>query len=147
MDNIALNRILQGIRDTNYLFINKPLVVGGLALEYYGIRNSGPNFDYIVSSKDWNNLKKAFPDKINLFGDDSKLNLYNNLQVNLILTQFKFNYDELSKNALEFEFFKIIDIEKQLLVKTLSAVNNNDIKSKNDQKFIVNYILNQPSKK
>tara|TARA_B100001093_G_C26766773_1_gene988238 strand:- start:523 stop:984 length:462 start_codon:yes stop_codon:yes gene_type:complete len=146
METVATNRILQGIRDTKYLFIDKPIVLGGLALEYYGIRSSGPNFDYIVSSKDWNNLEKAFPDKINAFGGNSKygskINLHDNLQINLISNCFNFNYDEISKNALEFEFFKIIDLEKQLLIKTLSAVNNNDMKSKNDQKFIVNYIVN-----
>ena len=41
-------KILNGISLTNYKFIKPPLVVGGLALEYYGIRKTGHDYDYVV---------------------------------------------------------------------------------------------------
>jgi hypothetical protein len=150
--------IMRGIKSTNYLFINKPLVVGGLALEYYGIRNSGPDYDYMISSADWKQLKKLFPDKTNFLKGNTgteivatinirkESDLHEMIDIDLISTLYQFSYDDLSKNAIEFEYFKIIDIEKLLLVKTLVAVNNNDIKSINDQKFIVTYIVNQQYK-
>ena len=38
-------KILKGINLTKYKFTHLPLVVGGLALEYYGIRKTGHDYD------------------------------------------------------------------------------------------------------
>jgi len=42
-----------------YHFLHKPLLVGGRAKEYYGIRKSGDDIDLIISKEDYENLKKA----------------------------------------------------------------------------------------
>ena len=61
-------KILKGLALIDYKFKKKPLVLGGLALEYYKIRKTTHDYDYMVSPVDWKALKKLHPDKINLFG-------------------------------------------------------------------------------
>ena len=51
------SKIKKGLKLTNYKFEQKPLVVGGLAMEYYGLRKTVHDYDYVVSKKDWNKLK------------------------------------------------------------------------------------------
>jgi hypothetical protein len=65
---IIKKKILKGIKITEYEFKNPPLVVGGLAMEYYGLRKTGHDYDYMVSKSDWSKLKKKHPKCINLFG-------------------------------------------------------------------------------
>ena len=139
-------KILKGIKLTNYKFINKPLVVGGLALEHYNIRETTHDYDYMVSPSDWIELKKIHSDKINLFGGknekdvDATINLKEN-PIDLISTLFQFNYNSLVKNSIDFPEYKIISIANLLLTKTLGAVYNKDPKSINDQKLIVDKIV------
>lgn len=139
-------KILKGIELTKYNFIHKPLVVGGLALEYYNIRKTTHDYDYMVSPSDWIELKKLHPDKINLFGgkketdSDATINLTEN-PIDLISTLFQYNYNFLVKHSIDFPKYKMISIENLLLTKTLGSVYNNDPKSTNDQKLIVDKIV------
>ena len=147
-NNDAVDKdILKGIFLCKYIFKDKPLVVGGLALEYYGIRPNGEDFDYIVSPNDWNNLRTHYKDNINLVRGktEKEVDLTINIvvddkKVDLISSLYQFNYDELIKDSLEHDFYRVISIEKILFIKTLAAVNN-DIKSIKDQKLIVDFIV------
>lgn len=44
-----------------YSFTQKPLVVGGRAMEYYGLRKSGEDIDLIAPAVDVGNLIKQYP--------------------------------------------------------------------------------------
>jgi hypothetical protein len=100
---MAEKKILKGISLTKYKFKNKPLVLGGLALEYYGIRKTGHDYDYMVSPSDWKILKNKYPDQVNLFGGkdekdiDATLTNLNNTHVDLISTLYQYNYNYLKK--------------------------------------------------
>ena len=53
-----------------YTFRSKPLLVGGLAMEYYGLRKAGDDIDFIVSGEDYEGLAKLYSEnKKDLFGD------------------------------------------------------------------------------
>lgn len=41
----------------NFDFKTKPLLVGGLAMQYYGLRKAGIDVDFILDKVDHNNLK------------------------------------------------------------------------------------------
>ena len=144
MSSVIEKKILKGLELSDYKFHTSPLVVGGLAMEYYGIRKTGHDYDYVVASTDWSSLKKLHPKKINLFGGknekdvDATINLKN---VDLIKTLFQFDYNDLSKDAIIKKKYKIISLEKLLLLKTLGAVHNHHPKSKRDQKLIVQFIV------
>lgn len=55
------------MKKIKYKFIAKPLVVGGMALQYHDVRKSGKDIDLIVSTRDWNKLQKLYPDKVHKF--------------------------------------------------------------------------------
>jgi hypothetical protein len=139
-------KIMKGINLTNYKFIKKPLVVGGLAMEYYKLRKTVHDYDYVVSSSDWDKLKKIHKDKVNLFGGknekefDATINLKKE-KVDLIKTLYQYNYDELSKNSIKFKKYNIISLENLLLVKTLDGVFKKTSKSERDMTLIVNSII------
>ncbi|WP_349670753.1 hypothetical protein [Lacrimispora sp.] len=51
-------------------FINKPIIIGGMAMEYYGIRKAGRDMDLIISQDDYHILSEKYPDnKKDLYGD------------------------------------------------------------------------------
>lgn len=37
----------------DYTFLKKPIIMRGLAMEYYGLRKRGLNFDFIISNDDY----------------------------------------------------------------------------------------------
>ena len=54
----------------DYQFRHKPLLVGGRAKEYYGIRKSGTDIDLVVSNEDYEALARIYPDSLkDLYGD------------------------------------------------------------------------------
>ena len=46
-------KIMKGLNSFPYKFIHKPLVLGGLNMEYYGLRETTHDYDYMVSPEDW----------------------------------------------------------------------------------------------
>ena len=52
------------IQRLQYKFIDKPVIVGGLAMEYYGLRKHGDDVDFIVTDRDYQRLKVQFPNNI-----------------------------------------------------------------------------------
>jgi hypothetical protein len=45
-------------------FKHKPLLIGGKAMEYYGIRPAGADIDFVVSADDHKRLTAQYPDHI-----------------------------------------------------------------------------------
>ena len=146
------SKIKKGLKLTNYKFEQKPLVVGGLAMEYYGLRKTVHDYDYVVSKKDWNKLKKLHPEKILLLGGKTEekadaIIYLKKEKVDLISTLMKHNYNDLVKGAIDKDKYKIISLENLLLLKTIEAVFNGAKKSKRDQKLIVEDIIKKKYKK
>lgn len=138
----------------NFQFQTKPLLVGGLAMEFYGLRKSGPDVDFILEKNDHLKLKaklqheglkilpkkhqsgyKKTPQLVNLFGDHG-----------ILIYEFEiwdqicgFDYYELSYKALTKSHCKIISLEKLLLMKAL-AIDKNP-KYLQDVKLIVKKII------
>jgi hypothetical protein len=53
-----------------YQFHDKPLLIGGKAMEYYGLRKAGADIDLVISLGDHANLKHQYPHHIkDLYGD------------------------------------------------------------------------------
>lgn len=146
------NKILNFLKSCNYKFSKTPILVGGLALEYYNIRKSGHDADFMICDEDWQILKKIHPEKINLFGGDkeSDVDATINLKkecVDLIKTLYQFNYNYFINNCIEHNLdennnIQIMSIRDLLFVKTLAADYNNDKKSQIDKKLIMNFIVN-----
>lgn len=101
----------------DYTFKKKPLLVGGMAMEYYGLRKAGRDIDLVIDRDDHTALKEKFPDHIkDLYGDigicEFDFEIWN--------TICTFDYDYLRENAVEEENVLVISLEKLLFMKSLA---------------------------
>ncbi|MFD1174896.1 hypothetical protein ACFQ3W_01065 [Paenibacillus puldeungensis] len=68
--NQVIDKIESSLKDNGLLFNKKPIVIGGMAMEYYGMRKSGADIDLIISSEDYLALAEKYPDqRKDIYGD------------------------------------------------------------------------------
>jgi hypothetical protein len=123
------------LKELDYQFKTKPLLIGGKAKEYYGLRKAGKDTDLVVTTADYLGLCKVYPDKqVNLGGDLGVKVLTFEIWKTISL----FNYDFLAEKSLEMEDFRIVSLEKSLF---LAAIAMDKEKYFNDLKLIVKKII------
>jgi hypothetical protein len=101
----------------DYQFQDKPLLIGGVAMEYYGLRKAGADIDLVISLRDHANLKRQYPDHIkDLYGDigicEFDFEIWNQI--------CRYDYEELKVGAIEESSMLIISLEQLLFLKTLA---------------------------
>src|SRR5512142_3360035 len=101
----------------NYQFRDKPLLIGGKAMEYYGLRKSGADIDFIISRRDHASLQCKYPDHVkDLYGDigicEFEFEIWNQI--------CRYDYEELKNGAIEEALFLVISLEMLLFLKTLA---------------------------
>jgi hypothetical protein len=101
----------------NYTFSQKPLLVGGKAMEYYELRKSGADIDLIAPEQDVIALLKKYPERAK--------NLYSDLGVcpfefEIWRTICLLRYEDLIEGAIEEKAFYVISLEKLLFMKALA---------------------------
>lgn len=119
----------------NYSFIKKPLLIGGKAKEYYGIRTAGKDIDFVVFKQDYSSLAELYPEnKKDLKGD-----------LGIIVDEFElwkticwYDYEYLSEGAKDEGEYLVISLERLLL---LTAIAMHKEKYLEDFKLIVNKII------
>lgn len=99
-----------------YKFFKKPLVIGGKAMEYYGLRKAGLDIDFVISNIDHDNLKAKYPDHVkNLYGDigicEFGFEIWN--------TICRYDYDFLIVDGIEEEQYFVVSIGKLLFLKAI----------------------------
>ena len=132
------SKILE-IIDLNKLeisFFDKPIIVGGMAMEYYGMRKHGEDIDFIVSNRDYLQLETKYRNfRKDMWGDFGiKVNEYE-----LFRSMWKFDYQYFNIGAIEFDEYKIISIDMLFRMKVFSM--NSEEKHKNDIELIKNYFM------
>jgi hypothetical protein len=119
-----------------FIFQDKPLLIGGKAMEYYGIRKAGDDIDFVISARDHERLVKQYPDHIkDLYGDVGVIE-YEFEIWNTICT---FDYDNLRESSVEQENYFVISIEKLLMLKAIAM--KADEKYRRDVGLIADWIL------
>lgn len=107
MNELELETIIN-IRNLGYEFLDKPVIVGGLAMEYYGLRKHGDDVDFIVTERDYQRLKLRFPDnRKDVWGDFGIL--VNGFE--LFRSIYKFDHAHYSLGAIELTNYRIVDID------------------------------------
>lgn len=105
------------IQRLGYEFLDKPVIVGGLAMEYYGLRKHGDDIDFIVSDRDYQRLKAKFPDnRKDVWGDFGIL--VDGFE--LFRSIYKFDHDHYSLGAIELVNYKIISIDMLFRMKVFA---------------------------
>jgi len=105
------------LEQLSYKFINKPLVIGGKAMEYYGLRKAGSDIDLVISTIDHNNLRTQYPNHVkDLYGDigicEFGFEIWNHIA--------RYDYEELKMGSVEEKEILIISLDKLLFLKTLA---------------------------
>jgi len=100
-----------------YQFLDKPLLIGGMAMEYYSLRKAGADIDLVISLRDHDNLMRQYPDHIkDLYGDigicEFEFEIWNQI--------CRYNYEELKVGAIEEPAMLIISLGQLLFLKTLA---------------------------
>jgi hypothetical protein len=90
-------------------FSSKPLVFGGLAMEYYGLRKHGGDIDLLITNKDYQLLADRYPDE--------RIDIWGNLGV--ILERYSFfrsvghlDYGFYAAGAVECGDFMVISFDR-----------------------------------
>ncbi len=118
-----------------HTFATKPLLIGGMAMEYYGLRQSGADVDFVIMQEDYDALAKMYPENLrDLFGDKGVCVYEFELWICICL----FAYDYLSSGAIEKEEYRIISLEKLLFLKALAM---HEPKYETDLRLVVRKIL------
>ena len=126
-DTNILERIDLAVFDI--AFSSKPLLVGGLAMEYYGLRKCGSDIDFIISDKDYQLLAHKFPDrKVDYWGDLGII--YD--QYELLRSLSRLDYDFYSLGAIEYEKFKVVSCERLFFMCAAAVRSEPDVKKRVD---------------
>jgi hypothetical protein len=125
----------------NFDFSSKPLLIGGKALEYYGVRESDNDFDFVITEEDYELLSYRYPDNIKeIWGDFGVCRGSFEIWKCICL----FEYEFLSEDAIEEEDFLVISFEKLMFLKVLgisSDKNQRDLHLMRDRMAVINTIL------
>lgn len=106
-----ISKIQKSIEELNLKFTSKPIIIGGMAMEYYGIRKSGNDIDMIITNEDYLKLAAQYPDlRKDLYGD-----------LGMTIGQFEIwrsiahlDYDFYRKEAIVEEDIQIVSIDRLL---------------------------------
>lgn len=101
----------------DYNFKYKPLLIGGMAMEYYGLRKSGADIDFVIHAEDHKLLLEKYPDNVkDLYGDigicEFEFEIWNQICT--------FDYEYLKTDAIEEDNYLVISLEKLLFLKALA---------------------------
>jgi hypothetical protein len=65
-----ISRLKEQLDNKKLRFTKKPILIGGMAMEYYGMRKAGADIDLVVSDEDYRPLARKYPENIkDIHGD------------------------------------------------------------------------------
>jgi hypothetical protein len=116
VDELELEKTIH-IQRLGYTFLDKPVIVGGLAMEYYGLRKHGDDIDFIVTDRDYQRLKAKFPNhRKDVWGDFGIL--VDGFE--LFRSIYKFDHAHYSLGAIELANYKIVSIDMLFRMKVFA---------------------------
>lgn len=106
-----VSKVNEAILQSDLRFSEKPLLIGGQAMEYYDIRKSGKDIDFVITDRDYQSLAEKYPDK--------RKDLYGDLGVTI--DEFEIwrsiahlDYDFFRKDAIDEGLLLVISIDRLL---------------------------------
>jgi hypothetical protein len=120
----------------DYPFRAKPLLIGGKAMEYYGLRPAGADIDFVVTREDYTALARRYPETLkDLWGDLGVCPYEFEIWTSICL----YDYEDLRPGAIEVGEILVISLEKLLLLKALAMKEE---KYRHDLEMIVEKLRN-----
>ena len=128
-----------------YTFLDKPILLGGTAMQYYNLRQTGHDLDMMISKRDKNNLiKKGY--QLNLFGGkketdvDSTFTNIENLDLDLVITLNQYDYEYFKREAKPVKGHNnllVMSLEDLLITKVFAQKYDTRPKHKKDVQLII----------
>lgn len=131
---LHMNPIIEKVREKltvmDHPFEKPPIIIGGMAMEYYGMRKSGADIDLVICDADYQHLAQMYPEKRkDIYGD-----------FGVVLEPFEvwrsialMDYDFFIKEAIDFGDIKMISIERLLF----SRVSAMEVKKYHDDLIMI----------
>ena len=117
-------------------FQKKPILVGGSAMEYYGLRTKGDDFDFIVCNEDYLGLAAKYPDHRKDMWADLGIHMD---EFELFRSMWKLDYSFFEAESVDIGECRVISFEQLFLMKVL-AMQSGD-KHKRDVDLILERFL------
>ena len=112
--NQVIEKVESRLRDNSLVFVKKPIVIGGMAMEYYGMRKSGADIDLVISNEDYLAIVEKYPDK--------RKDIYGDLGV--IISEFEIwrsiallDYHFFIKDAIDEGNLFVVSLDRLLLMR------------------------------
>jgi hypothetical protein len=101
----------------NFTFLTKPLLIGGKAMEHYGLRQAGRDIDFVITAEDYERLAQQYPDYLRDLWGDLGVCVY---EFEIWKSICLFDYAFLSDSAVDAGDYLIISLEKLLFLKAMA---------------------------
>ena len=139
--NDVISLLVKNIKSNNMHFTKKPILIGGMAMEYYGIRKAGADIDLVICNEDYQPLARENPEKRkDIWGD-----------LGVVLGQFEIwrsiallDYDFYMKDAIDEGAVYVVSLDRLLLMRVIAMDNEKYMK---DLKMIKEYYFKNFSNK
>ena len=123
------------LKEKKLHFMKKPILIGGMAMEYYGLRKSGADIDLVICDDDYQALARKYPDnRKDIWGD-----------LGVVLEPFEIwrcimllDYNFYMKDAIDENIAYVVSMDRLLLMRVFAMENQ---KYMDDLKLIKNYYL------
>ena len=119
----------------DFEFASKPLLIGGRAMEYYGLRKAGADIDFVITADDYERLAQEYPDNLREIGGDLGVCV---LDFEIWKSICLFDYHFLSVGAVEEDGYLVISLERLLFLKALGM---KEPKYHRDLELVVDKVL------
>src|SRR6266542_6146969 len=130
-----------GLERLSYSFARKPLLIGGKAMEYYGLRKAGADIDLVADAEDVRRLIELHPSRVkDLWGDLGVCPLEFEIWASICL----FTYGDLAEGAVDEGEVFVVSLEKLLVMKALAMHKEKYLA---DTQLIVQRILRSQNEK
>ena len=112
--NEVIEKINRQLLQVDFEFSQKPIIVGGMAMEYYGVRKSGIDIDIVICNCDYQKLSLLYPEK--------RKDIYGDLGV--VIEPFEIwrsiallDYGFYKLQAIEYEKICMVSLDRLLLMR------------------------------
>lgn len=110
----AAESVICRLEESGIHFTTKPLIIGGKAMEYYGIRKAGADIDLVITDEDYQTLARQYPEKRkDLYGD-----------LGILIHEFEIwrsiallDYEFLSQDAEDCGSVLVVSLDRLLLMR------------------------------
>jgi hypothetical protein len=104
------------LKKLDFEFTSKPLLIGGKAMEHYGLREAGADIDFVITVEDYERLALKYPDHLREIGGDLGVCVF---EFETWKSICLFDYQFLSVGAIEQDAYLVISLDRLLFLKAL----------------------------